>query len=158
MSSILADPRFQVRMYENWHQSNKLDNLLANAHINMHNAGLEVPRFQEMAYQPALVAEWEGNAIGIMIYRHDARDESWFIQLSYVSANYRRMGIHTKLFNTLVIRAQKKGIQYIKSGTDAANITAQAAFEKQGRVLTSYYYTYNVPGVDISKDPLSYEL
>lgn len=110
---------------------------------------------------PCLVAmDAKGSAVGLLCYRYDQLKSSWFILLSYVDPDYRRQSIHTRLFRSLVERAEARGdILSIECGTHVDNLPAQLAFEAQGRKRTAIMYEYRIrdwlagkPHLDIPKE------
>lgn len=83
--------------------------------------------------------------VGLMAYRVTTDGDSWYILLSYVDPDARGDGHHTRMFEALVARAKERGdILAIECGTHVNNLAAQAAFEKQGRKLTGYAYSYHI--------------
>lgn len=94
---------------------------------------------------PVLIAFVDDRPVGFLAYRYDATCGSWWIMLSYVLPDHRKHGIHTRLFNSLVERAKARGdILTIKSGTHINNKPAQAAFERQGRLISGLFYDFIV--------------
>lgn len=87
----------------------------------------------------------EGTVIGFMIYRPDTWRSEWFIMLSWVDPDYRRRGIHSKLFAALCERAKTKpNVVKIACATHVENYGAQAAFEAQGRKAVSINYEFRL--------------
>ncbi|MNV84066.1 Acetyltransferase (GNAT) family protein [compost metagenome] len=123
--------------------------LIPHALIELDRDGLAFHPYQAPAWNdPCLLAiDDTGNAKGFIIYRYDQQRSSWFIMLAYVEPAYRREGIHSALFRSLVERAEKRGdILSIESGTHAKNLRAQAAFEAQGRTKVAISYEYRLRG------------
>jgi ribosomal protein S18 acetylase RimI-like enzyme len=125
-------------------------------HLELLEAGLTSPVTQLPVWNdPALVAYYDGEPVGAMIYRHDEARGTWFILSSYVAIDRRRQGIHTQLFKTLVERARKRGdINSIECGTHVRNLAAQRSFEQQGRKASAIFYEYRLKDFDEPADPL----
>lgn len=107
---------------------------------------------------PVLVASEDGAILGFIIYRTDMVKSTWFIILAWVAPEFRKEGIHTKLFETLVARARVRGdIRAIESGTHINNYAAQAAFARQGRKAIAISYEFPIKEYLDGKDPLVIE-
>jgi ribosomal protein S18 acetylase RimI-like enzyme len=99
-----------------------------------------------------------GAIMGFMVYQYDRVKASWYILIAWVQPHRRLEGVHTRLFETLVARAKKRGdIRTIECGTHVDNIPAQRAFERQGRKAVAIVYEYRLLDHVQGKDPLEIE-
>lgn len=97
----------------------------------------------------------QGQVRGFIVYRPGEQRAEWFIMLAYVVPKWRRTGVHSELFRTLVARAEKRcDIRAILSGTHVDNHAAQAAFKSQGRKAISIMYEYVITEWLSGKDPM----
>jgi ribosomal protein S18 acetylase RimI-like enzyme len=122
---------------------------------------LEVNDFD---FQPHVAPAWsdpcmaaldrDGKAIAFLIYRYDEVKCCWFIILAWVTKERRRQGIHTAMFKALVARATKRDdILSIDCGTHVNNLTAQSAFESQGRLKVAIMYSLPLRAWLAGKEP-----
>ncbi|WP_203427904.1 GNAT family N-acetyltransferase [Rhizobium sp. BG4] len=121
--------------------------LIPTAVINLDQAGFSFHPYQSPLWNdPCLIChDEEGATKGFLVYRYDQQRCAWFILLAYTLPNYRRLGVHTILFETLVERGKMRGdILSIDSGTHVLNKAAQAAFEAQGRKQVAVHYEYRL--------------
>lgn len=96
-----------------------------------------------------------GQIHGFLVYRPNEQRAEWFIMLAYVVPRWRRTGLHSRLFRTLIERAETRGdIRTILSGTHVDNHAAQAAFKAQGRKAISIMYEYVIKEWLQGSDPL----
>jgi GNAT superfamily N-acetyltransferase len=146
---------FDIKMYEN-HGLSPAVTMAQRMHLELLETGLTHPSIQLPVWNdPALVAFHGETAVGAMIYRHDQTQGSWYIMSSYVMPEYRRQGVHSLLFETLVERAKKRGdILAIHSGTHIDNEASRRSQEAQGRKLYAVYYEYRIRDFDEPTDPL----
>lgn len=81
-----------------------------------------------------------GKPLAFIQYVNLYYETSCHIQLSYTDPSYRRLGLHTLLFNRLVRECKDNNIKHITSGTHANNHVMQKVYEKQGRIPTAIMY------------------
>lgn len=155
---------FDVKRYENVGFSPAWD-YIPHALASIQRSGLQPPRNTSPAVdEPVLIAfdKVTKEVAGFMVYKYLETMSEWWISLSFIRHQYRREGIHTLLFSTLVERAKARDdILAINCGTHVDNLPAQAAFEKQGRVPVSIVYSYpirqfykDVPLIEVRKEDI----
>lgn len=109
--------------------------------------GLTVRYSHDQAHpNDAMFTAFDGDIpIGFIVYRPDELKADWWVMLSYVDPSQRSQGVHTKLFEAVAERAKSKGdILTISCGTHVDNVAAQNAFNRHGRELTGFIYTFHV--------------
>lgn len=99
----------------------------------------------------AVPGMYDESAILIMVGEEVAAFLSYYLYsndcgicttMAYVRPQYRRKGMHNKLFNELKKIATEKEIVLITSGTDADNEISKQSQLKQGRMITGYNFSY----------------
>lgn len=134
--------------------------LIRVAEMELVKNGLAFHPVHSPAYNDAVLVSSDVSGIitGFIIYRPDQVKSTWFIILAWVAPERRKLGIHTKLFETLVARARLRGdIRAIECGTHINNHAAQAAFARQGRKKIAVSYEFPIKEYLDGKDPLVIE-
>ncbi|QXV74137.1 GNAT family N-acetyltransferase protein [Rhizobium phage RHEph12] len=75
---------------------------------------------------------------------YDWRSVNTYISVAYTLPEFRKLGIHTALFNALKDDCLKRNIHTIHSSVHANNVEAVAAMEKQGRIFGSRNVRYDL--------------
>jgi GNAT superfamily N-acetyltransferase len=93
----------------------------------------------------AIVAFVDDEPVGVLTWT-DANwaNEIW-INLAYVSPEYRHQGIHTEMFDALKAKARELKRPTISSATHVSNDAARGAMRAQGREEVGTMLTYHVP-------------
>jgi GNAT superfamily N-acetyltransferase len=92
----------------------------------------------------ALVAEEEGEILGILTYEAVDWTRSWSVVLGYVRPAHRRKGIYTALWEALVAKAREEKRTYIDGTTHRDNAEMQATMERLGRKLRYFGYRFEL--------------
>ena len=143
-----------IQLFDNCGLSPAL-NMMQRLQIELEERGFaDYNNLLPMYNDPALVAYTGDSPCGAMVYRYDHVFSSWFILGSYVKPEWRLMGVHTKLFTTLVERAKLRGdITKINSGTHVDNLPSRRSQEKQGRRAVHIFYEYLLREYEEPKNP-----
>jgi GNAT superfamily N-acetyltransferase len=76
--------------------------------------------------------------VGCLTWHGDS--ENWTINLGYVSPEYRRKGVYTKLHDDLIVRAKAAGVKQVTSIVKPGNAPIIDSKDKAGYTLHSLYY------------------
>lgn len=86
-----------------------------------------------------------GCAIGFIAYTIAEHTAKASICGAWVNPESRGIGVHSEMFAAMVRKLEAdENVTEIVTMTHAANVAAQSAFLKQGRVLVGYQYRYIV--------------
>lgn len=146
---------FHVVMFENQGLSPAVT-MAQKMHMELLDKNLVSPSVMHPVWNdPALVAYDKDIPVGTIVYRYVTERATWFILSAYVEPEYRRMGVHTLLFSTLIERARIRGdILAIESGTHVNNHASIASMKKQGRVAVSINFDYRLKDFEAPLSPL----
>jgi GNAT superfamily N-acetyltransferase len=92
-----------------------------------------------------IVATRGGQPIGVLTWFDQAWGNQLGVGVAFVLAEHRRQGIHTQMWQALVVKARGLKRPVIISSTGCANAAARAAMAQQGRVITSFNVRFVVP-------------
>ena len=94
-------------------------------------------------YDEAAILIMVGKEVAAFLaYYLYSNDSGISTTMAYVRPEYRRKGLHAKLFNELKKIAIEKEIVLIVSGTDSNNEASIQSQLKQGRILTGHNFIY----------------
>lgn len=93
----------------------------------------------------AFYAVVDGQVVGVLVWKTTEypRNQLW-VSLGYVLPAFRKQGIYTRLWESLVCEAKSRGIRSISSATSVNNAVLQKVAAKQGRKATFITYEYEV--------------
>jgi GNAT superfamily N-acetyltransferase len=96
----------------------------------------------------AIVAYYEGLAVGVLTWSDQEHINQLWINLAYVAPDARRLGCHTAMFEALIDKAREMKRATIGSGAAIGNKPSLASMRKQGRVqraITTEYHVRSAP-------------
>ncbi len=87
----------------------------------------------------------DGAAIGVLTWMDQGWQNAIAIALGYVVPERRRQGVHTAMWNALIVKARERGRPVILSGGLISNVECRAMMRTQGRAEYGFLTQYVVP-------------
>jgi hypothetical protein len=83
--------------------------------------------------------------IGVLTWQDIEWSSTINVALAYVVPEARMLGVHTALWDELVVKAQQMGRQVISSSVSTYNLGSKAAIKSQGRQFAGLIVKFAVP-------------
>jgi len=90
---------------------------------------------------------WKDDPVGVLGFQHFDWANYFNTTIAWVTPALRRHGVHTQMWEFLILKAQELKVLKITSSTHVDNLASQKMHNKQGRPLHGYSYEYCVPKV-----------
>lgn len=94
--------------------------------------------------EKTLISTPKFHIVSMILFCHSKQTRCTWISQSWTNKRYRRIGLHTRLFNKVAQLARGKGILTIGSKIAPNNIAMIEAAKKQGRIVEYLQYDYKL--------------
>ncbi len=91
-----------------------------------------------------LYANINNKVVGVTTYEFQEISNSYWICLSYVLPEYRRIGVHSALWKALLERCKQEKVERVYTSISIKNSSMLDVAKSQGRVPTSVNYVYEL--------------
>ena len=92
-----------------------------------------------------------GEVVGMVLFEDEPWKNAVCVVHGHVDKDYRRQGIYTRLWNSVVEKAQEWGRYSVEGATHHDNLPMLAVMSKLGRKPTFTFFTFPVPATKKTK-------
>lgn len=91
-----------------------------------------------------LYAKIDYKVVGVIAFEFQELSNSYWICMSYVLPDYRRLGVHSALWKGLIDHCKQEKVERVYTSISIKNSSMLDVAKSQGRVPTSVNYVYEL--------------